>query len=144
MGKDIRINKTKTKTSLNIFSNKGVLFKHHERVYRQITVLHLYKFHAKVRLISTSWYLEQNNTFTVQHQFTVQQSSLSFTRKYCPWYKRLTCAFTCIIVAFSRRRSEHTDRNVELTNGSFQNHPNSFEIVITWCYRKPFHTVKYG
>ena len=21
----------------------------------------------------------------------------------------------------------------------FQNHPNSLEIVITWCYRKPFH-----
>ena len=57
------------------------------------------------------------------------------------------------------RRSEHTDRNVELkpismlwstirahwlkrwveTKGSFQNHPNSLEIVITWCYRKPFY-----
>ena len=39
---------------------------------------------------------------------------------------------------FSRRRSEHTDRNVEETNGSFQNYPNSLEIVTTWCYHKPF------
>ena len=29
-------------------------------------------------------------------------------------------------------------RRVE-TNGSFQNHSNSLEIVITWCYRKPFY-----
>ena len=28
--------------------------------------------------------------------------------------------------AFSRRRSEHTDRNVKLIHGFFQNHPNSF------------------
>ena len=27
------------------------------------------------------------------------------------------------------------------TNGSFQNHSNPLEIVITWCYRKPFHIV---
>ena len=34
----------------------------------------------------------------------------------------------------SRRRSEHTDRNVEFKpTVSFQNNPNSFEIVITWC-----------
>ena len=26
-----------------------------------------------------------------------------------------------------------------LWSSSFQNHPNSLEIVITWCYRKPFH-----
>ena len=25
------------------------------------------------------------------------------------------------------------------TNGSFQNHPNSLEIVITWRYHKPFY-----
>ena len=31
-------------------------------------------------------------------------------------------------------------RRVE-TNGSFQNHPNSLEIVTTWCYRKPFYIV---
>ena len=27
------------------------------------------------------------------------------------------------------------------TNSSFQNHPNSLETVITFCYRKPFHIV---
>ena len=27
------------------------------------------------------------------------------------------------------------------TNGFFQNHPNSLEIVIKWCYRKPFYIV---
>ena len=37
-------------------------------------------------------------------------------------------------------RALWSKRRVE-TNGSFQNHPNSLEIVITWCYRKPFYIV---
>ena len=37
-------------------------------------------------------------------------------------------------------RAYWSKRRVE-TNGSFQNHPNSLEIVITWCYRKPFHNM---
>ena len=38
---------------------------------------------------------------------------------------------------FSRRRSEHTDQNVELKpTVLFRTIPNSLEIVITWCYRK--------
>ena len=37
--------------------------------------------------------------------------------------------------------SEHTDRTTYSWNGSFQNHPNTLEIVITWCYRKPFHII---
>ena len=43
---------------------------------------------------------------------------------------------------FSRRRSEHTDRNVELKpTVLLRTIPTHLEIVITWCYRKPFHIV---
>ena len=35
-------------------------------------------------------------------------------------------------------RAYWSKRRVE-TNGSFQNYPNSLEIVITWFYRKPFY-----
>ena len=45
---------------------------------------------------------------------------------------------------FFRRRSEseHTDRNVELKPSVlFRTTPTHLEIVITWCYRKPFHVV---
>ena len=38
-------------------------------------------------------------------------------------------------------RAYWSKRRVELTNGCFQNHPNSLEIVITWCYGKPFHNM---
>ncbi len=48
------------------------------------------------------------------------------------------CVCLCYRVVVFRRRSKHTDRNVEsLTTGSFQNLHNSKKIS-TWCYRKPY------
>ena len=47
--------------------------------------------------------------------------------------------------AFSRRRSEHTHRNVELKpTVLFRTTPthNSWEIATTWCYRKPVHIAR--
>ena len=42
--------------------------------------------------------------------------------------------------AFSRRSSEHTDRNVELKSTIlFRTTPTHLEIIITWCYRKPYY-----
>ena len=38
---------------------------------------------------------------------------------------------------FSWRRTEHTDRNVEYTTGSFQNQTYSQKRITTWCYHKP-------
>ena len=49
------------------------------------------------------------------------------------WFKLLTVRSVC-----SDRLLEKA--GVE-TNNSLQNHPNSLEIVITWCYRKPFRIV---
>ena len=41
-----------------------------------------------------------------------------------------------------RRQSEHTDRNIELKpTVLFRTTPTHLEIIITWCYRKPFHIV---
>ena len=38
--------------------------------------------------------------------------------------------------------SEHTDQNVKLKpTVLFRTTPTHLEIVITWCYRKPFHIV---
>ena len=42
---------------------------------------------------------------------------------------------------FSRRRSEHADRNVELTQTVRLRTTQLIEIIITWCYRKPFHVI---
>ena len=45
--------------------------------------------------------------------------------------------------AFFRRRSEHTDWNVVLKPMVlFRTTPTHLDIVITWCYRKPFHKRK--
>ena len=41
---------------------------------------------------------------------------------------------------FSRRRSEHTDQNVKLKPlVLFRTTPTHLEIIITWCYRKPYY-----
>ena len=45
-----------------------------------------------------------------------------------------------VIVLQKTIRAYWLKRLVE-TNGRSQNHPNSIEIVITWCYRKPLHFV---
>ena len=47
---------------------------------------------------------------------------------------------TYIPIAFSRRRSEHTDQNVELKpTVIFRTTPTQLEIIITWCYCKPYY-----
>ena len=52
------------------------------------------------------------------------------------------CSDRLLEKAASRRRSEHTDRNIELQpTVLFRTTPNSLEIVIAWCYRKPFYIV---
>ena len=41
-------------------------------------------------------------------------------------------------IAFSRRRSEHTDRPAELKpTVIFRTTPTQLEIIISWCYSKP-------
>ena len=48
-----------------------------------------------------------------------------------------------LLVAFSRRRLKHTDWNIELKpTVLFWTTPTPLDIVITWYYHKPFHTLK--
>ena len=50
-----------------------------------------------------------------------------------------------ISMNFSRRRSEHTDRKVELKPMVlFRTTPTRLKIIITWCFRKPFYDNKDG
>ena len=55
-----------------------------------------------------------------------------------PWFNS-----TDRLLAFSMGQSEHTDQNVELNQQFFSEPPQLIiEIVITWCYRKPFHNTE--
>ena len=52
------------------------------------------------------------------------------------WFWKEPLVSTLVFWTF---RSVCSDRLLE--KASFQNHPNSLEIVITWCYRNPFHII---
>ena len=71
-------------------------------------------------------YLEENDDLVIRYMMEVGIEKFgSFTQEEICFFQKTIRAY------WSKRRVE--------TNGSFQNHPNSLEIVITWCYRKPFH-----
>ena len=65
--------------------------------------------------------------------------NLVFVKAQLTWlYFRTTCRF---LKKFSRRRSEHTDRNSELkAKVPFRTTPTHWEII-TWSYRKLIYTV---
>ena len=61
---------------------------------------------------------------------------------YVPKLRPSNTAAIITIILISRRWLEHTGENIELNpTALFRTIPTHLDIVITWCYCKPFHTI---